>query len=184
MAEIDRNTFVDGDWILSKIRDIAICKSFDCGHKDLNDYFHNDIVAHKAELLSQSYYLHMRQFPDIVFALLDFCNDAVKLNSLKKYLEEIGLAEEKQHYRHLPAVKLTRLGVAKEHHDEDVGTYLLNMVKKFFTTDNRTGCRFITVDSYIEATGFYTKNGFSLLTEKDRNEKTRTMYYDLKRLTG
>ena len=58
------------------------------------------------------------------------------------------------------------------------------MAKKFFLEDNRTGCRFMTVDAYNNdrVIKFYKKNGFQFLSNKDTNKKTRIMYFDLKRL--
>ena len=53
-----------------------------------------------------------------------------------------------------------------------------------FTHGNRTGCRFITVDAYHDAVGFYLKCGFDFISEKDQNEMTRSMYYDLKAFLG
>lgn len=50
-----------------------------------------------------------------------------------------------------------------------------------FTHDNRTGCRFITVDAYQNAVGFYQRCGFDFISEKDQNDVTRSMFYDLKR---
>ena len=35
-------------------------------------------------------------------------------------------------------------------------------------TENKTGCCFITVDAYATAVGFYIKNGFKFLGEKER----------------
>ena len=35
-------------------------------------------------------------------------------------------------------------------------------------TENKTGCCFITVDAYATAVGFYMKNGFRFLGEKER----------------
>lgn len=35
-------------------------------------------------------------------------------------------------------------------------------------TENKTGCCFITVDAYATAVGFYQKNGFKFLGEKER----------------
>ena len=57
------------------------------------------------------------------------------------------------------------------------------MVKTMFLNDNRTGCRFITVDAYSnKATlNFYkNKNQFEFLWEKDSDEDTRIMWFDLK----
>ena len=44
------------------------------------------------------------------------------------------------------------------------------------------GCRFITVDAYNDEStiSFYTKNGIEFLTDKDENDETRLMYFDLK----
>ena len=57
------------------------------------------------------------------------------------------------------------------------------MSKEFFRTNNRTGCRFITVDAYNdEATlNFYKKNGFDFLWNADKNDNTRIMFFDLMR---
>jgi hypothetical protein len=105
------------------------------------------------------------------------CNDAVQL---EKYKSHIKLKYRERH-RSLPAVKLTRLGVPTELQDNHVGTKVLNMVKKFFITDNRTGCRIITVDAYNKprTLKFYTDNLFQVFDDEDKNEQTRSMYFDL-----
>ena len=51
--------------------------------------------------------------------------------------------------------------------------------------DNKTGCRFITVDAYVDVVPFYQKNGFLFMgaEERKRYEKgkgdTVAMYFDL-----
>jgi hypothetical protein len=67
-----------------------------------------------------------------------------------------------------------------------IGTYILNWLKTFFTTDNRTGCRFLTVDAYNQPRilKFYKTNEFDFLHEKDKEDRTRIMYYDLKRFSA
>lgn len=74
--------------------------------------------------------------------------------------------------------------------DVDLNDFILNdaflyrkeKFKNFFLVDNKTGCRFITVDAYAEAVPFYVKNGFVPLNEDDINERTRLLYFDLKDL--
>ena len=56
---------------------------------------------------------------------------------------------------------------------------MLNYIKFWFTDVNKTGCRFITVDSYKSAVGFYKKNGFDFLSKEDEGQITRLMYFDL-----
>jgi len=79
-----------------------------------------------------------------------------------------------------PAVKLGRLGVHKDNSGKGLGTDIINYIKKLFITENRTGCTFITVDSYNNSRTlkFYADNGFKFLNDDD-DKKTRLMYFDL-----
>ena len=61
----------------------------------------------------------------------------------------------------------------------NIGSMLLKFIKLYFTTDNKTGCRFITVDAYAAAIPFYLRNGFVPLNEEDADEPTRLLYFDL-----
>ena len=172
-----RNKFTKDGWTLESVLDLSVCSSFDCGNDDINDYFRVDALWHREELLSQTYCLYQDTEPDLHLAFLDFCNDALKMQY------PFTGVDQKIHYSFLPAVKLTRLGVLNQLRGSNIGTHALNMVKQFFTTANRTGCRFITVDANSEprVIKFYEKNGFSLLTNKDANRDQRAMYFDLKR---
>ena len=63
----------------------------------------------------------------------------------------------------------------------------MNFIKLFFLDDNKTGCRYITVDAHINAVSFYTKNGFELLQDVQITESldsTVLMFYDLMALRG
>lgn len=182
MLDTNRNVFVDGAWVLRKLENNEICDSFDCGDDDLNEYFHIDAALHKKELLTQTYYLHLSEYPSLALALLDFCNDAVHLGQYKGLID----IDPRKQYRYLPAVKLTRFGVQTKFQGKNIGTQALNMVKRLFITDNRTGCRFLTVDAYNKpgVLSFYTKNGFQPFTDKDKNKVSRALFFDLKRLVG
>ncbi|MBR2771102.1 MAG: GNAT family N-acetyltransferase [Bacteroidales bacterium] len=56
--------------------------------------------------------------------------------------------------------------------------------KRFFVVDNKTGCRFLTVDAYADAVPFYLKNGFVPLNEDDKDDDTRLLYFDLNDVSG
>jgi GNAT superfamily N-acetyltransferase len=179
MLRIERNTFVSEPWVLTKVVDRAVCDSFDCGNRDLNDYFHNDAVLYKQLLLTESYYLHTIDRTDIAVALLDFCNDSINLEGLRG---RIPVPHGKPQ-KYWPAVKLTRLGVATELQGQNIGTNILNMIKMIFITDNRTGCRFLTVDALNKkrVLNFYQTNGFLPYTDDDIPKRTRLLFYDLTR---
>ena len=50
-----------------------------------------------------------------------------------------------------------------------------------FTTRNKTGCRFITADAYNNSStiAFYSKNGFTFISDTDLKLATRLMCFDL-----
>ena len=45
--------------------------------------------------------------------------------------------------------------------------------------NNKAGCRFITVDAYIDAIPIYFKQGFMPLSKTDEGSDTRLLYFDL-----
>lgn len=151
---------------------------FDCGDNDLNEYFNEDSRQSCQELTAVTY--AVMQGDDTV-AFFSVLND-----SLKK--EEVGRAPYKRvarplppakQYSSLPAVKIGRLAVASKHQHLGIGCEIIDFIKAWFTMGNKTGCRFVIVDAYRDAIRFYQKNGFIFLSEKDKGEKTRLMYFDL-----
>lgn len=191
MLSKERNRLVIGNLELSQIDanfDQEILESFDCGDADLNEYFQLESLLNKAELISQPYFLHVaameREFP---VAIIDLCNDSIRKHSSKQspgYFDNIELHPDKQ-FAFLPAVKITRFGVSVPFQRLNIGTNVLNMVKTLFVTENRTGCRFLTVDAYNneKTLNFYYKNEFKPFYDQDKNKQTRSLFYDLKRLS-
>ena len=173
-----RNEVVHGDWILEKLDDFKIVNDFDCGDDDLNDFIKNDAEAHKRELLAETYILKAIVAETRPVAFISLCNDAIHLS-----FEKRDMLSEKKRYPSLPAVKIARLGVGRELQGLDIGTHLINLIKRLFLINNRTGCRFITVDAYNKprVLKFYQKNDFKFLYDKDQNKQSRIMYFDLKR---
>ncbi len=59
----------------------------------------------------------------------------------------------------------------------------MNLIKDMLDNDgNYSSFRFLTVDAYHSAMEFYEKNGFVRLTQKDENEHTRLMFFDMMEL--
>jgi len=179
--KIDRNKIIDENqgFVLDKVDDFSIFRSFTCGDDDLNEFIHKDAETHKTELLAETYVLRLQEI-DSPIAFCSLCNDTIQLSpdARKKILPE------KKQYRYHPAVKIARLGVHEDFHGKEIGSYLIELIKNFFMIDNRTGCRFVTVDAYNteKVLNFYKKNHFQFLNQKDAKKDTRAMYFDLKRL--
>ncbi len=184
---VDRNSISKDGYILKKVDMPVQVIDFDCGDSDLNDYFNNDSANYKKSLLTQTYALYdMNDETHSVVALVDFCNDSLA-RKLMTGSARRQINHHKRGYSVYPAVKITRLGIDRDSHGTGIGSNLLTMIKEFFITDNRSGCRFITVDAYREAVPFYQKNGFVLAKteedEEDRNSSTVPLFFDLMRIS-
>lgn len=172
---IERNGFA-----LEQIASDYDVGAFDCGDNDLNEYFHRDRILYRSELLTQTYRFYNLGDPvRPILALVDFCNDAQSRELMAKSAQR-KIHHNKRGYKTYPAIKITRLGVDAPAQKCGIGSFLLNLIKEFFITDNRSGCRFITVDAYRAAVPFYERNGFVLATKDDQGA-TVPLFFDLKR---
>ena len=176
-----RNSFEFGPWTLEKVSDAFDLSCVDCGDADLNEYFQKDSAAYRKELMTQTYVFH-ETGSDVLMATVDFCNDAlpkeVMPNASRRQIPFV-----KRGFKTFPAVKITRLGVRKEFHGKHIGSALIATVKRFFLDDNRTGCRFVTVDAYRAAASFYERNGFVRTKgEEEADAPTIPLFFDLLRL--
>lgn len=162
-----------------------IVKSFDCGDADLNDFILNAAPLYLDELLAVSYI--MEDEDGNVLAYFSLANDKVALSDFESKTEfnrfrKHRFANEKR-LKSYPAVKICRFAVNLSARRLHIGSQLIRFIKLYFRTDNKTGCRFITVDAYIDAIPFYLKNEFKPMTEADKDDThTRVLLYDLKRL--
>ncbi|MCD6308892.1 MAG: GNAT family N-acetyltransferase [Candidatus Latescibacteria bacterium] len=158
--------------------EISTLSSFDCGNDDLNDFFRNESLPHREQLMAETYVFEEE---DEVVALISFSNDAVELSkSVRRRL----LPHEMRSYTSIPAVKIARFGVLRDHQGRGIGSLVINFCKKLFITSNRTGCRWITVDAYNsdDVLRFYQDQRFDFLSNKDAEKPTRIMWCDLKKV--
>ncbi|CCK81235.1 MULTISPECIES: hypothetical protein [Desulfobacula] len=153
----------------------------------MNEYFKEDAVAHREELLTETYQLTDTSselpFP---IGLVSLCNDAVRKEKIKGQDFYKDLADKKR-YPAYPAVKIARLGIHIDFQNVNMGRHMINLIKRMFLDDNRTGCRLLTVDAYNneneKVVNFYKKNDFQFFNNKDATRQTRAMFFDLKRLS-
>lgn len=157
-------------------------ESFDCGDADLNDFILKESPLYRQALLAVSYIVENKQNLT-VSAYFSLANDKVALNDFESKTEfnrfrKHRFVNEKR-LKSYPAVKICRLGVDLSMKGQYIGTFLLNFIKSYFVIDNKTGCRFLTVDAYAGAVPFYLKNGFIPLNDEDADADTRLLYFDL-----
>ena len=168
-----------------RLDDDEIVPVFDCGDADLNEFITCEAQAYKKSKLAVTYVMSNLANPIDVIAFCSLANDRVSLSDFdsktefNRFRKHSGFPQHKR-LKSYPAVKICRLGVDVSKKGRSAGTKLLDFIKTYFTVDNKTGCRFLTVDAYLDAIPFYEKNGFSLLTAEDEQSAyTRLMYFDL-----
>lgn len=157
-------------------------KHFDCGDTDLNEFLLKDSKSYLQKLLAVTYILETETEIIAFFSLLNDKITIADVDSGNQWKKLFARSTGKSFKSH-PAMKIGRLGVANSYKGTGIGTIILDYIKELFIANNRTGCRYITVDAYGASLGFYEKNGFRYLTTKDKDSDTRSMYFDLITLT-
>jgi GNAT superfamily N-acetyltransferase len=175
---------------------LSSCNTFDCGHTDLNDFFTNDCINYSNQLLGKTYCFTLDDNPHVIMCIFTISNDSIKANLLPKPRKNRlnRRIPNQKHLHSYPGVLIGRIGVNKNYKRRGIGRELMDFIKSWFIDSaNKTGCRFVIVDSYNEEEplGYYVGNGFSYLFENEDDEKkytgitteaslkTRLMYYDL-----
>ena len=159
-------------------------KQFDCGDADLNDFILNRASAFQKHLIAVTYACVNADDASKVYAYCSLANDKIATSDFKdmtefnRFRKKQGFPNEKR-LKSYPAVKLCRLGVDTTVKGQQIGTTVLDYIKWMFVIENKTGCRFLTVDAYLDAIPFYEKNGFRFMNIEDNDPHTRLMYYDL-----
>jgi predicted GNAT family N-acyltransferase len=171
------------DLTIIRLTDDYVFQKFDCGVADLNDFLLTDSKDHLQQFMSVTYLICLQG--DIA-AYFSVSNDKISsedLDSKSQWKKLQGrLPHAKRWMKSFPAVKIGRLAVGLDYRSLNLGRQLMDYIKLLFFFTNKTGCRFILVDSLSESVAFYEKLGFSFLSMKDAQDKTRLMYFDLKSL--
>ena len=156
--------------------------AFDCGDEDLNGFILTDAPLYRKEKLSVTYIVSAKDDSSNVVAFFSLSNDRISISdfdSKTKYNRFSRRFNNRKRLKSYPAAKIGRLAVHSSAKGKNIGSTLLYFIKRYFTADNKTGCRFITVDAYAAAIPFYLRNGFVPLNEEDIDEPTRLLYFDL-----
>lgn len=155
-------------------------KSFDCGDSDLNDFLVTDAKNYLQSMMALTYLLE-DEAKNKTVAYYSLLNDKIVFDPENKHFwnrlnRKIANNKRRKEY---PAVKIGRLAVSNDYSGNHIGKAILLQIKHMFATMRRSACRFITVDAYAAAVPFYERCGFMFLSDKDKNSKTRAMYFDL-----
>lgn len=155
---------------------------FDCDDDDLNDFLLNEAALYRNALLSVTYVVEDKMSNEVL-AYFSLSNDKISISDFESKTDFNRFRKHKfvneKRLRSYPAIKIGRLGISKKAQHQSIGTYLLEFIEDYFIVDNKSGCRFVTVDAYVDAIPFYIKNNYQFLNNDDEDKRTRVMYFDL-----
>lgn len=156
--------------------------AFDCHDEDLNDFILNEAGLYRNALLSVTYVVEDKSSEEVL-AYFSLANDKISISDFDSKTEFNRFRKHKfvneKRLRSYPAIKIGRLAIATSAQHQSIGTYLLEFIEDYFIVDNKSGCRFVTVDAYANAIPFYIKNNYQFLNDDDGDGRTRVMYFDL-----
>ena len=165
-------------------------KPFDCGKADLNGFLRETGIStpnaslYEEEHLDKTYIVEDSQTHDnlayfsLLFDKIDrSIADPAIWNRLSR---KIPNAKRRSSY---PALKIGRLAVSKKAQRSGLGRDILDLIKIWFFNDTKAGCRYLTVDAYLDAEDFYTKCEFMPLVIPEPKDETILMFFDLKGIT-
>lgn len=160
-------------------------KSFNCGDEDLNDFILNEAVQYRQARLAVTYVIEIKG-TDTAVGFFSLANDRVSISDFQNKTEFNRFRKKRfineKRLKSYPAAKICRLGVDLAAKGQSLGTFILDFIKSYFVIDNKTGCRFITVDAYINAVPFYLKNNFLPLSEEADTDQTKLLFFDLEEI--
>ncbi|PJZ70062.1 GNAT family N-acetyltransferase [Leptospira perolatii] len=139
----------------------------------LEKYFKSDAIDTENELIAKTYFLFKQ---GILEPLVGF---SVSNHSLSANIEINQLIPYGSHYKTYPAVLIGRLATHNNHLRNGYARLTIDIIKAWFTTSNKTGCRFIIVDARKDAVDFYKKNGFEEYPAEMETNQNILLYFDL-----
>lgn len=169
------------DFEFVKLSKDLVIPPFHCSDEDLNNFLYDDAKNYLDDLMAATYLFVDKETKQVV-AYFSLLNDKVAYDPQNKSIwNRINrLISNRKRRKSYPSAKIGRLAVSEKFKHSGVGSEILELIKWSLVNDFRLGCRFLTVDAYADATGFYQKNGFQYFTMTDALDSTRLMYFDLK----
>lgn len=168
------------DFEIKRLSNDSVIDGFDCGNEDINRFLDEDAMDYQDGLLAVTYLAIANNRVLSYFCLLNDKLAYLPGDDKKSWNKLNRKVNNHKRLKSYPAVKIGRLGTQKDISGQGLGREIIDFVKYSLAFNNKTGCRFLTVDAHKDAIGFYLKCGFTFFTETDRDDDTRLMYFDLK----
>ncbi len=153
--------------------------AFDCGDSDLNEFLLEDAKHFLEKRIANTFILEDNGHIAAYFCLLNDKVSRVEVTNSRWNKIKDSFPEGKR-FRSYPAIKIGRFAVSKDYQGQNIGSMLMDLLKDRLNSQvSQSAFRFITVDAYHSAISFYQKNGFVELSQKEEDEHTRLMFFDM-----
>lgn len=164
---------------ISPLTPLDILIGFDCGDVDLNEFLLNEAMAYQEKAIANTYLVREN---DILIGYFSLLNDKISSTETSKsaWRKIKNRFSHSKHRGNYPAIKIGRLAVDKRYASKGYGSIIMDTIKELTSKRaNFSAFRFLTVDAYVAAISFYTKNGFVELEKDIVDAPTRVMYFDM-----
>jgi GNAT superfamily N-acetyltransferase len=168
--------------------------NFDCGDVDLNEFFNNEALDYKEQLLAQTNFFRHKDTGKIVCAF-SLSPNSLKTTDLpnnrrKKVKAHIPREKSLQSY---PAFLIGRFGVDLKFGKQGIGSQLIRYIKVYCLASYSDFCRYLLIDAYNNPSilNFYLRNSFSPIFSTEEQERdaykidanrplrTRYLFFDM-----
>jgi predicted GNAT family N-acyltransferase len=151
---------------LSSLHDIS---DFDSGNEELNDFLKNDSIRDQRNLISKT---HLCFWNNHLAGFITLAADSVQV-------KRIDRSDHMNGYRYsvYPCLLIGRLAVDIRFQRNGVGNFLL-LLALGLAIDGPIGCRYLSVDSKVDAVTFYQNAGFRFM-ERQASKQYPRMYLNV-----
>lgn len=180
--ELEQNDIV---WQL--LSEDHIIKPFDCEDETLNDFLLNKAKGYKEEFLATTFILENKEKTVAYYSIFNASlfveeDNFASKSTFKRFLKNF-VTHPKRHLDSFPALKIGRLGISKEFKGMGLGRMIINtIINDAYELNNSHACKVVSVDAYKQSIDFYSKQGFIFMTDNDKDDETRQMYFDVSSL--
>jgi len=133
---------------------------FDCGNEPLNQYIKNIARQHLSKGISRTFVIINYNFQDVILGFYT-------LAACEIHAEKLPRKYAKQYPSKIPAVKLARIAVAKNHQRQGIGALMMiDAIKRVMSVSENLGITGFFVDAKdSEAKAWYDQYGFMELPD-------------------
>ena len=150
-----------------------VLTDFECSSKDLTEFLRNDALTQQELYLNST---NLIMCKDKIIGFVSLLTDTFKIGNiqdekLKKIIKkELNLIGNKNI---VPAVKIGRFAIDKKYAGKGLGNHIFkNVLMNIINIKETVGFRYITIDAYASAFGFYVdKHGFEYYRNDEKNVK-------------